>query len=213
MVPASAPTQQPSPHPTPHPTPQPTPHPTSLPTPRALIVYGCEANLLSQAPGGRDNAKMIPKSYFMSLMLPHADDNYFLRPDRILAVFIIIGNKVQKQTKLSNLSRRDDIETEIHKETQVRECIDDVAGESDAFARDMFEASRHFSNGRSDNDDENIVEEEGNTSPATESDLLKMGDFYKEDSDYLVGGHTAAIIDGDGGGDTKEEINTPKIIR
>lgn len=54
-----------------------------------VIVYGCEADVLVQAPGGRDNAKMIPRSTFDDLMLPHDDGNYFLRPDRILSIFIM----------------------------------------------------------------------------------------------------------------------------
>jgi len=62
----------------------------------ALIVYGCEADILLQAPGGRDNAKMIPKPFFTSLSLPQDDGNYFLRPDKILAVFIIHKNVTLK---------------------------------------------------------------------------------------------------------------------
>ena len=47
----------------------------------AVIIYGCEGDLLQQAPGGRDNAKMIPKPFFKDLMLPQIDGNYFLGPD------------------------------------------------------------------------------------------------------------------------------------
>jgi hypothetical protein len=48
------------------------------------LVYGVEPSVLQQAPGGRDNAKMIAsKATFMDLALPHADGNYFLRLDRI----------------------------------------------------------------------------------------------------------------------------------
>jgi hypothetical protein len=53
------------------------------------FVYGAEPGMLSQAPGGRDNAKMITKTLFHSLALPAADGNYFLRPDRILAAFFL----------------------------------------------------------------------------------------------------------------------------
>eukprot|EP00615_Pteridomonas_danica_P012831 CAMPEP_0114340744 /NCGR_PEP_ID=MMETSP0101-20121206/8577_1 /TAXON_ID=38822 ORGANISM="Pteridomonas danica, Strain PT" /NCGR_SAMPLE_ID=MMETSP0101 /ASSEMBLY_ACC=CAM_ASM_000211 /LENGTH=313 /DNA_ID=CAMNT_0001474101 /DNA_START=2348 /DNA_END=3289 /DNA_ORIENTATION=- len=58
----------------------------------AVIIYGCEPSLLIQAPGGRDNAKMIPKSTFMDLMLPRMEEGYFLRPDRILGIFIMEKN-------------------------------------------------------------------------------------------------------------------------
>jgi hypothetical protein len=53
------------------------------------LVYGAEAGVLTQAPGGRDNAKMVTKTLFQSLALPAADGNYFLRADRILAAFLL----------------------------------------------------------------------------------------------------------------------------
>jgi len=57
-----------------------------------VIVYGCEPNVLVQAPGGRKNAKMIPKSFFTDISLPQIDGNYFLRSDRILGIFIMNNN-------------------------------------------------------------------------------------------------------------------------
>lgn len=45
--------------------------------------------MLTQAPGGRDNAKMVPKAYFSDLMLARLDGSYYMRRDRILAVFIM----------------------------------------------------------------------------------------------------------------------------
>jgi hypothetical protein len=53
------------------------------------LVYGVEPSVLQQAPGGRDNAKMVSKAAFTDLALPHADGNYYLRPDRILAAFLL----------------------------------------------------------------------------------------------------------------------------
>jgi hypothetical protein len=52
------------------------------------LVYGADPTMLSPAPGGRDNAVMVTKTTFQSLSLPHADGNYFLRPDRILGTFL-----------------------------------------------------------------------------------------------------------------------------
>ena len=54
-----------------------------------VIIYGCEANVLHQAPGGRDNAKMIAKSTFREFSLEQKDGNYFLRADRILGAFVV----------------------------------------------------------------------------------------------------------------------------
>jgi hypothetical protein len=52
------------------------------------FVYGADPSIIEQAPGGRDNAVVIPKIYFEDLSLPHIDGNYFLRPDRILGSFL-----------------------------------------------------------------------------------------------------------------------------
>mmetsp|Transcript_44214 Transcript_44214/g.56632 ORF Transcript_44214/g.56632 Transcript_44214/m.56632 type:complete len:376 (+) Transcript_44214:2-1129(+) len=52
-----------------------------------VIVYGCEASILEQAPGGRENAKMISRSTFRDFSLEHKNGTYFLRQDRILGMF------------------------------------------------------------------------------------------------------------------------------
>jgi hypothetical protein len=54
-----------------------------------VFVYGIEPEVLSQAPGGRDNCKMVTKAIFDAIALPHNDGNYFLRPDRIMAAFLL----------------------------------------------------------------------------------------------------------------------------
>ncbi len=56
-----------------------------------VIVYGAEPSALMQAPGGRANAKMVGRASFGALSLPDASGNYFLRPDRILALFVLDG--------------------------------------------------------------------------------------------------------------------------
>jgi len=53
------------------------------------VVYGADPSVLQQEPGGRDNSKMVSKQTFEDLSLPHADGNYYLRPDRILAAFLL----------------------------------------------------------------------------------------------------------------------------
>jgi hypothetical protein len=57
-----------------------------------LIVYGVDPTILTPAPGGRDNAVMVSKFDFESLTYPHNDGNYFLRPDRILGMYVIHAN-------------------------------------------------------------------------------------------------------------------------
>mmetsp|Transcript_49770 Transcript_49770/g.63767 ORF Transcript_49770/g.63767 Transcript_49770/m.63767 type:complete len:403 (-) Transcript_49770:181-1389(-) len=55
----------------------------------AVVVAGCHPSVLQGAPGGRDRAKIVSKSDFLAFSLPHLDGNFFLRPDRILGVFLI----------------------------------------------------------------------------------------------------------------------------
>jgi hypothetical protein len=55
-------------------------------------------NILTQAPGGRDHAKFVPRSIFEDISLPHADGNFFLRPDQILAVFMMDMEKVPNRS-------------------------------------------------------------------------------------------------------------------
>jgi hypothetical protein len=53
------------------------------------FVYGAEPEVLSPAPGGRDNAVMVTKATFESLALPSSAGEFFLRPDRILGACLI----------------------------------------------------------------------------------------------------------------------------
>jgi len=51
-----------------------------------LFVYGINPKCVEQAPGGRENAKMVPKAMFTDFATPLKDGNYFLRPDYIKVV-------------------------------------------------------------------------------------------------------------------------------
>ena len=48
----------------------------------AVVVYAVHPSALTQAPGGRDRAKVVAKADFQDLSLAHEDGNFFLRPDR-----------------------------------------------------------------------------------------------------------------------------------
>eukprot|EP00615_Pteridomonas_danica_P010389 CAMPEP_0114337278 /NCGR_PEP_ID=MMETSP0101-20121206/6261_1 /TAXON_ID=38822 ORGANISM="Pteridomonas danica, Strain PT" /NCGR_SAMPLE_ID=MMETSP0101 /ASSEMBLY_ACC=CAM_ASM_000211 /LENGTH=641 /DNA_ID=CAMNT_0001469469 /DNA_START=3319 /DNA_END=5245 /DNA_ORIENTATION=- len=145
----------------------------------ALIVYGCEADMLVQAPGGRDNAKMTPKSYFTSLALPQTDGSFFLRPDRILTVFMI---KANDDIKFKDEIRTHDIEAEMLLEKQAREDLSRNAVSADEFTRDLIEnVSMNYSkeekgdnyhHSKQINDD---VEEGMVTS---EIDVMRLSDVY-----------------------------------
>ena len=53
------------------------------------FIYGAEPKTLHQAPGGRDNAKVVSKGFFEEFSLLHPDGAYYLRPDHILGAFLL----------------------------------------------------------------------------------------------------------------------------
>jgi hypothetical protein len=169
-----------------------------------LVVYGCEANVLTQAPGGRDNAKMVPKSYFTSLMLPQESGDYFLRSDRILAVFIISNDNVQRI--LATHHRDDEVEAEVQKELQTREDLDDVFHLSNAYARELVKVAARASSSTIAAD-RDIEVGSGNTG----SYLMSLGEVYKgQDSDVKsTSSHLHNNEDGSGG--VIEAITTRRL--
>ena len=56
-----------------------------------LFVYGVHPKVVEQAPGGRENAKMVSTSLFNDLAVPALDGNFFLRPDNIKAAILLDG--------------------------------------------------------------------------------------------------------------------------
>ena len=57
-----------------------------------LLVYAASPQVVEQAPGGRDNAKMVSKILFETFAAPSPEDgSYYLRPDRIRAAILLDG--------------------------------------------------------------------------------------------------------------------------
>jgi hypothetical protein len=149
----------------------------------ALIVYGCDPGVLVQAPGGRDNAKMVPKSYFTSLMLPQADGNYFLRPDRILGVFVM-SRSVGRKQQLLKFSREAEVESEIAREKQTREGLDETFTESNKFGRELADLSVvSQAHHHHKNDNEVVVSGEESVN---ESVLIKLSSVYGSEGDSIL---------------------------
>eukprot|EP00615_Pteridomonas_danica_P002247 CAMPEP_0114355496 /NCGR_PEP_ID=MMETSP0101-20121206/20260_1 /TAXON_ID=38822 ORGANISM="Pteridomonas danica, Strain PT" /NCGR_SAMPLE_ID=MMETSP0101 /ASSEMBLY_ACC=CAM_ASM_000211 /LENGTH=501 /DNA_ID=CAMNT_0001497467 /DNA_START=467 /DNA_END=1972 /DNA_ORIENTATION=+ len=124
----------------------------------AVIVYGCEADVLVQAPGGRDNAKMIPKSYFNSLSLPQTDGNYFLRPDRILAIFLTKSNLKILRSSINN-SIRTECDTQLKIEQENSKVLSHQYLVADSNARKIVKlTSTH--NGMNENEEEEEEEDD-----------------------------------------------------
>jgi len=68
-----------------------------------VIIYGCSASVLHQAPGGRDNARMVAKSTFEAFSMAQNERSYFLRPDRVLGGFYVNPKKPPILTAESNV--------------------------------------------------------------------------------------------------------------
>ena len=110
------------------------------------LVYGTEPRILQQAPGGRENAKMVGKQIFANFSLPQSDGNYFLRPDRILGAFlldpadpIVGGDEAASKEAMAAEKARDATVKEAlgqaqEKMKQHREGVEEVQKKSTAVA-------------------------------------------------------------------------------
>jgi hypothetical protein len=56
------------------------------------FVYGVNPKCVEQAPGGRENAKVVSKVLFEGFSTPGSDGSYYLRPDFIKAALLIDGS-------------------------------------------------------------------------------------------------------------------------
>jgi hypothetical protein len=83
------------------------------------LVYGMEPSVLQQAPGGRDNAKMVSKATFADLALSQADGSYYLRPDRILAAFLLDP----KRPPLGKEALDSEFEAEAKRDAETKESL------------------------------------------------------------------------------------------
>jgi len=96
----------------------------------ALFVYGAEPSVLQQAPGGRDNAKMVSKRTFEDLSLPSSDGCYYLRPDRILCCFLLDPAK----PPLGYAEVQTEMGAEVERDLQAKEFLATATGGSEAAA-------------------------------------------------------------------------------
>ena len=114
-----------------------------------LLVYGIDPCILQQAPGGRNNAKMVSKKTFEDLTLPHADGSYYLRPDRIFAAIIVDPSRFQTvadhrgQTIEELLRIRGGMKRERRRDVAMREVIEQEQLRSDANDESVKEAAAH----------------------------------------------------------------------
>jgi hypothetical protein len=84
-----------------------------------VFIYGVNPKCIEQAPGGRENAKMISKATFEGFSTPTLDGNYFLRPDYIKAALLIDGTTEYPSNREEVLFELD-LEKEKDKEVQLK---------------------------------------------------------------------------------------------
>jgi hypothetical protein len=88
------------------------------------LVYGAHPSILQQAPGGRENAKMVGKQFFETFSLPQSDGNYFLRPDRILGAFLL--DPAQAILGGDGAANREAMKVEKDKDKAVKDSLSGV---------------------------------------------------------------------------------------
>lgn len=93
------------------------------------LVYGLPPSVLVQAPGGRDNAKVVPKVYFELLSVRHPDGQYYLRPDRIQCSMLIDAHQALPAPSPEETSR---LEAECRRDQEVKQHL--AEGEVEALA-------------------------------------------------------------------------------
>lgn len=93
------------------------------------IVYGAAGEVLNQAPGGRVNAKMVPKSAFTTLSLMQLDGYFYLRPDRILACMVVKGSELVEHGIGSSVMQA--IATERRNDAETQDRIGDMLAQGE----------------------------------------------------------------------------------
>jgi hypothetical protein len=169
-----------------------------------VIIYGAQPQILSPAPGGRDNAVMVRKADFEALAYPHADGNYFLRPDRILGLFVINTATTSPLNGIRFASLK--MENEVEKDNSVKLWIHEVQKfieQNEAVSKSKFNksqrdnktttmiksksssSSRSMKEGHEDDDDDyddenSAASNQSPTSPSPSSPLVDFGVFGRK---------------------------------
>ena len=95
-----------------------------------LLVYSVNPKIAEQAPGGRDNAKMVSKNMFETFAVSAAEDGqYYLRPDRIRAAILLDGTSGLPTGRDAAL---EGLETEKLSDVETRKVVDNMAKETRA---------------------------------------------------------------------------------
>jgi hypothetical protein len=82
-----------------------------------VFIYGINPKCVEQAPGGRENAKMINKVMFELFSKPKLDGSYYLRPDFIKAALYIDGTS---KLPLNRMEALKELELEKEKDRSIQ---------------------------------------------------------------------------------------------
>eukprot|EP00615_Pteridomonas_danica_P010366 CAMPEP_0114339354 /NCGR_PEP_ID=MMETSP0101-20121206/7684_1 /TAXON_ID=38822 ORGANISM="Pteridomonas danica, Strain PT" /NCGR_SAMPLE_ID=MMETSP0101 /ASSEMBLY_ACC=CAM_ASM_000211 /LENGTH=636 /DNA_ID=CAMNT_0001472315 /DNA_START=238 /DNA_END=2148 /DNA_ORIENTATION=+ len=176
-----------------------------------VIVYGCEASILEQAPGGRENAKMISRSTFRDFSLEHKNGTYFLRQDRILGMFrvdpkvhislnskafvSILSEKIKEKNVFNNIKNNGQKNKEINL-SRINQIYDELwfKDDEDKALKQSQQTTLLSSNDDTNNDDDEVYDENHN--------------YDYEDHDEEIGVSMEEVYqNGSGGGGTRTKKN------
>jgi len=155
----------------------------------AVIGYACHPWCLSAAPGGRRHAKVVTKSDFQDLSLPHDDGSFFLRPDRILGVVIVDGHGSSTSRALrSAVGSKDLVVTPLLQRGKLRdqqlfEYLENVAEVQNGIFVDVIERSAVLVGRESDG----ASDDEGDEEKAHMADLASGGSGVEMTSSRFAG--------------------------
>jgi len=98
-----------------------------------LLVYGIDPLMVQQAPGGRDNAKVVGKVMFEDFSLAHEDGTFYLRSDRLMGAYLLDpahppGGFCEAEERLEEERKRD---------SEVRKLLARVDKDKDANASEV----------------------------------------------------------------------------
>ena len=104
----------------------------------ALIVYAIPAVCVQQAPGGRDNAKVVSKVMFEDMSLADLAGSYFLNPDFIMGSFLIDPARPAKYVGMNTTVAAQD---EVAADMRVKKVLDKAKDKCDGHISHALKAA------------------------------------------------------------------------
>ena len=100
-----------------------------------VLVCGIEPNILTMAPGGRNNSRMVSRHTFEAMSLPRENGDFFLRPDRILGAFLLDPTDPPTRVAMAE----DALAEEIIRDQAIKDKLAEAALEQEANLKDIHQ--------------------------------------------------------------------------